>query len=87
VTHENFEANQAGITAFMQLVEDISDPSARKSIAEGATDLGATDIPPKLVAALNAMSEDELRFLARLKSHLECVDFYDELGNPKLYYL
>ncbi len=74
------------IAAFMQFVEDISDPVKRGKIAEGETDLKATVIPRDLVAALNAMSEEELRFLARLKSHLDCVNFYDDMGSPRLYY-
>lgn len=70
----------------MQFVKEISDPVKRRKIAAGETDLNGRGIPDDLVAALNAMSEDELRFLARLKSHLDCVNFFDEMGNPRLYY-
>ncbi len=74
------------IAAFMQFVEDVSDPVERRKIAAGNTILKGRGIPDDLVAALNAMSEDELRFLARLKSHLDCVNFFDEIGKPRLYY-
>jgi hypothetical protein len=88
VERPNLSSNYDGIAAFMKVVEDIADPALRNQLAQGGrTSMIDDGVPSQLAAALNAMSEDELRFLARLKAHLDCVNFYDELGNPRLYYL
>ena len=87
VGSDNLDSNREGIEAFMRVVEDLAQPAKRKELAKGDRTLVADGVPPQLAAALEAMSDDELRFLARLKSHLDCVNFYDEMGNPRLYYL
>jgi hypothetical protein len=80
------QADVKQVEAFMKFVSEISDRATRKGFAKKGTGPTVTDIPPELLEALNAMSEDELAFLTRLKLHLDHAGLYDE-NSPRLYYL
>lgn len=83
MTHE---ADKNAVAAFMRFVSEVTDRGARRQFAKDGTSPSVEGIPAELVQALNAMSEEELAFLARLRLHLDHAGLYDE-ASPRLYYL